>query len=213
MRTRDRRNRVRHELAATLLLIRHAAHIHLDQTLSGRMAGVPLSDAGRAEAAVLGSHLARDGLTAVEHSPLDRTRDTARAIAEAAGLPPPRPVEALIEIDMGEWQGRALDGFGDEPAWRDWNERRGTARIPGGETMGEAQARIAGHIAELARTRDGEMIALVTHSDMIRAAVAHVIGLPLDNLLRFEVAPASVTRVVVGDWGGKLLSLNEKARA
>lgn len=197
-------------MAATLLLIRHAAHVHLDRKLSGRLPGVPLSEAGRAQAAALGRYLADDGLTAVECSPLDRTCETADAVAKAAGLPAPTHANALIELDLGEWTGRDLDGFGDEPAWTAWNERRGTARIPGGETMAEAQARIAGHIEAIARTRDGETVALVTHSDMIKAAVAHVIGLPLDNLLRLEIAPASVTRLVVGDWGGKLLSLNEK---
>ena len=197
-------------MAATLLLIRHAAHIHLDRKLSGRLPGVPLSEAGRAQAAALGRYLAGDGLTAVECSPLDRTCETADAVAAAAGLPPPVHADALIEIDMGAWTGHDLDGFGDDPDWARWNEARGTARIPGGETMAEAQARIVGHLERLARDRDGETIALVTHADMIKAAVAHVLGLPLDNLQRFEIAPASVTRMVVGDWGGKLLSLNEK---
>ena len=197
-------------MAATLLLIRHAAHIHLDRKLSGRLPGVPLSEAGRAQAAALGRYLADDDLAAVECSPLERTCETADAVAAAAGLPAPARVDALLEIDMGDWTGRALDSFSDEPAWARWNDARGTARIPGGETMAEAQARIAGHMDAIARDRDGEVIALVTHSDMIKAAVAHVLGLPLDNLLRFEIAPASVTRLVVGDWGGKLLSLNEK---
>jgi broad specificity phosphatase PhoE len=174
------------------------------------MPGVPLSEDGRAQAAALGRFLATEGLTAVECSPLERTCETAAAIADAAGLPSPTRVDLLVEIDMGEWTGRAFGTFGDERAWAAWNEARGTARIPGGETMGEAQARIVAHMDALARERDGETIALVTHSDMIKAAVAHVLGLPLDHLLRFEIAPASVTRVVVGDWGGKLLSLNEK---
>jgi broad specificity phosphatase PhoE len=198
------------DVAATLLLIRHAAHIHLDRKLSGRMPGVPLSDAGRVQAAALGRYLAGAGLTAVECSPLDRTCETAAAIAGAAGLSPPKCVDLLVEIDMGDWTGREFGTFGDDPAWTAWNAARGTARIPGGETMAEAQARIAAHLDTIARERDGETIALVTHADMIKAAVAHVLGLPLDNLLRFEIAPASVTRVVVGEWGAKLLSLNEK---
>lgn len=200
-------------VAATLLLIRHAAHTELDRHLSGRREGVPLSEAGRAQAAALERYLAADGLDAVECSPLDRTRETAAAIASAAGLSPPRSVEALIEIDMGEWTGRALGSFGEDPAWRAWNEHRGSARIPGGETMAEAQARIVGHMQALARDCDGQTVALVTHSDMVRAAVADVLGLPLDHLLRFEIAPASVSRVVIGDWGAKLLSLNERVSA
>lgn len=194
-------------MTATVLLIRHAAHVDLDRVLSGRRDGVALSDAGRTQAAMLGRRLAWRGLTRVECSPLERTRDTAAAIAAAAWLPSPVPVDALIELDMGEWTGRALDSFGDDPDWRAWNERRGTARIPGGEDMSEAQARIAGHFRSL---RDGT-VAVVTHADMIRAAVAHVLGLPLDHLLRFAIDPASVTTLVTGDWGAKLLSLNETA--
>lgn len=200
-------------MTTTLLLIRHAAHTELDRHLSGRRDGVKLSVAGRAQAAALGHYLAADGVDVVECSPLDRTRETAAAIAEAVGLPPPRPVEALIEIDMGEWTGRAIGSFGNDQAWHAWNGQRGSARIPGGETMAEAQARIVGHMRALTSDRDGQTIALVTHADMVRGAVAHVLGLPLDHLLRFEVAPASVSRVVVGDWGATLLSLNERTAA
>ena len=191
-------------MTATILLIRHAAHVDLDRRLSGRRADVALSDAGRTQAAALGRALVGRGIERVEYSPLDRTRDTAAAIAAACGLPPPTPVAALVEIDMGDWTGRALDSFGDDPNWRAWNEQRGTARIPGGESMAQAQARIVGHL----RTIGGGTVAIVSHSDMIRAAVAHVLGLPLDRLLRFDIDPASVTTAIMGEWGARLLSLN-----
>lgn len=197
-------------LTATILLIRHAEHRDYNLRLSGRRAGVGLSEAGQTQAAALGQRLAARGVTRVECSPLERTRATAAAIADACALPPPVEVDALLEIDMGEWTGRALDGFGDDPSWRAWNERRGTARIPGGESMGEAQARIVRHLRATATTYPGETIATVSHSDMIRAAVAHVLGLPLDHLLRFDIDPASVTGLAVGDWGARLLWMNEK---
>ena len=197
-------------MTATILLIRHAAHVDLDQRLSGRRPGVPLSDIGREQAAALGRTLAGESIDRVECSPLDRTRETATAIAKAAGLPPPTPIDALVEIDMGEWTGAVFGSLRGDPAWDRWNTRRGTARIPGGETMGEAQARIVSHLLATAASDAGRTIAMVTHSDMIRAAVAHALGLPLDNLLRFEVGPASVTRLVIGDWGARLLSLNQK---
>ena len=193
-------------MTATILLIRHAEHADYNLCLSGRRPGVALTERGRAQAAALGRALKGRGVTRLECSPLDRTRETAAAVADALALPTPASVAALIEIDMGEWTGRAFDSFGDDPAWRAWNERRGSARIPGGESMGEAQARIVPH---LGRAAAGEVVAMVSHSDMIRAAVAHVLGLPLDHLLRFEIDPASVTGIVVGDWGAKLLWLNE----
>lgn len=198
-------------MATTFLLIRHAAHIHLDKLFSGRMPGVPLSETGRAQAARLGAALASEPIDRIVHSPLDRTSETAVAIAAARGSAVPVAAAAgLIEIDLGDWTGRSWQDFGDDPAWRDWNERRGSARIPGGETMGEAQARIVGCLAALAREADGRTVAVVSHSDMIRAAVAHVLELPLDRLLSFDVDVASVTRVVWGEWGARLLSLNER---
>jgi len=198
-------------MATTFLLSRHAAHIHLDKLFSGRMPGVPLSEAGRAQAARLGAVLASEPIDRIVYSPLDRTSETAAAIAAARGSAVPVAAAAgLIEIDLGDWTGRSWQDFGDDPAWRDWNERRGSARIPGGETMGEAQARIVGCLAALAREADGRTVAVVSHSDMIRAAVAHVLELPLDRLLSFDIDVASVTRTVWGEWGARLLSLNER---
>ena len=198
-------------MATTFLLIRHAAHIHLDKLFSGRMPGVPLSETGRAQAARLGAALASEPIDRIVHSPLDRTSETAAAIAAARGSAVPVAAAAgLIEIDLGDWTGRSWQDFGDDPAWRDWNERRGSARIPGGETMREAQARIVGCLAALAREADARTVAVVSHSDMIRAAVAHVLELPLDRLLSFDVDVASVTRIVWGEWGARLLSLNER---
>lgn len=203
-------------VTATFLLIRHAAHIHLDRRLSGRMDGVPLSDAGRTQAEALARALAAritdEPIDRIVCSPLERTRETAAAIAAACHLPAPEPVDALVEIDMGDWTGVAFEDL-HGPAWDAWNAERGTARIPGGETMAEAQARIVGWLTQTAAAQDGARIALVSHSDMIRGAVAFALGLPLDHLLRFDIGPASVSRIVVGDWGARLLSLNERLAA
>jgi broad specificity phosphatase PhoE len=197
-------------LTATLLLIRHAAHGHLDRCLSGRMPGVPLSEAGRDQALALARRLAGERIDWIDASPLDRTRETAAAIAGPHGLTP-EDAPDLVEIDMGDWTGRAFDTLTDDPDWTRWNQERGIARIPGGETMAEAQARIMAHLRRIARERTGTIGALVTHSDMIRGAVADILGLSLDHVLRFDIDPASVTRVVMGDWGARLLTLNETA--
>ena len=196
-------------MAVTFLLIRHAAHVHLDRIFSGRLPGVPLSDLGEAQADRLAAALGRATIDRILCSPLDRTRQTADAIAGAQQVAATAD-PALIEIDMGDWTGRALDSFADDPAWTAWNTDRGTARVPGGETMAEAQARIVALLDRVATGDDGRTVAIVSHADMIRGAVAHVLGLPLDNLLRFDIGPASVTRIVWGDWGARLLSLNEQ---
>lgn len=176
------------------------------------MTGVALSVAGRAQAAALGRGLAAERIDRVVCSPLERTRETAGAIATARGGAAPAPVDALIEIDMGAWTGAAFADL-DGAEWDAWNNARGSARIPGGETMAEAQARIVGWLQATAVAEEGATIVVVTHSDMIKAAVAHGLGLPLDHLLRFDIGPASVSRMVMGDWGARLLSLNERIAA
>ncbi len=68
-------------------------------------------------------------------------------------------------------------------------------------------AELAGLMAE--HTSKKAMIACVSHADMIKLAVAHFVGLPLDLFQRLVVDPASVS--AVGVFGGhiRLLKLND----
>ena len=116
-------------------------------------------------------------------------------------------------MDFGEWTGVRYDALGGDAAWDRWNSERATARVPGGESMAEAQNRAVGYVQQLARDFAGRMVALVSHCDIIRAVVAWVLGLSLNRILSFDVDPASVTRIVVGDWGARLVSLNERSPA
>lgn len=75
--------------------------------------------------------------------------------------------------------------------------------------MTTAQERAWIHVSGLARELAGKIAVVVSHCDIIRAIIARVLGLSLDNILRFETPPASVSRIVVGDWGARVISLNE----
>ena len=198
-------------MTATILLVRHAAHDHLGRILSGRMPGVPLSGAGRAQAAALGARLSAEPLRAIQSSPVQRARETADAIAAAAGGCNVTQADALDEIDFGGWTGATFAALEEDAAWRHWNAARSQACPPGGETMAQAGARLMRHAAALAARHDGAMIALVSHCDVIRAAVAGWLGLSLDHALRFDIDPASVSRIAMGEWGARVMTLNERA--
>lgn len=193
----------------TLLLVRHARHGDYGRRLTGRAGGVGLTDEGRRQADVLARRLASDGLSEIQTSPRERAVQTAEAIAHASGARL-RVVEALDEIDFGKWTALEFAALEGQPEWDLWNTARATARTPGGESMGEAAARIAAHVDTLTAERAGECIALVSHCDMIRGLVATWLGLSLDNILRFEIAPASTSRLVAGPSGRTLVSLNER---
>ena len=120
-------------------LVRHASHDLLGKVLVGR-GPVSLSEAGRAEARALAAVLADAGLTAVLSSPQERAVETAAPIAARAGLEVAVD-PGLAELDLGEWTGARFGTLHDDPRWRAFNVFRGSAPVPGGESMLDVQAR------------------------------------------------------------------------
>jgi probable phosphoglycerate mutase len=196
-------------MTTTFFLVRHAAHDNVGGFLAGRSGGVVLGETGLAQAARLAQRMRRERFDAIHASPRERTQETAIAIAGACGFGEIRANPALDEIDFGEWSGRTFEELNDDPDWRRWNEDRSIARTPGGETMLDVQGRVVGCMEALARQHRGGAVVLVSHADIIKAAVCHYLDLPVQGCFRFDVAPASITAIVTGDWGGKLLGLNE----
>src|SRR3546814_17981479 len=91
-------------------------------------------------------------------------------LAQSCGSDP-EIIPALDEIDFGEWSGRAFESLKDLDDWRRWNETRGQSRPPGGERIIEVQSRIADHFDEMRRTMPEGTVVMVSHADVIRAAV------------------------------------------
>ncbi len=197
-------------MTGTILLIRHAAHGDLGSKLSGRSVGGDLVAEGLRQADLLAHRLAPEEISEVHSSPVARALQTAGSVSRPRGLPV-TSAAALDEIDFGKWTGLTFDELAGDPAWQFWNEQRASARAPGGETMQEVQQRAGNYLAQVASRLRGEVVAMVSHCDVIRAMVARILGLSLDHLLRFDIAPASVTRIEAGDWGARLISLNEVA--
>jgi broad specificity phosphatase PhoE len=196
-------------VTATILLVRHAAHVELGETLSGRRRDVALSREGLEQVAILADLLGTAPIAAVYSSPRERAWYTAREIAEPHGLKPVI-VDDLDEVDFGTWSGRRFAELDGDPDWRRWNEARASARAPGGESMAEAVGRATSALAGIAREHDGETIVAVSHCDVIRGVIAHHLGLGLDRLLRFDLEPASVSRLTLGNDGGRINSINER---
>jgi probable phosphoglycerate mutase len=138
---------------------------------------------------------------------MERAAETADALAAAHGLRVTTD-DRLIELDFGEWTGWTLDALQPLEDWRHFNTFRSGTRPPGGELMLEAQARVVSMLLALREAHAGQVVVAVTHGDVIKAALAFFLGVPLDLAHRMEIDPASRSIVEAHAWGARVLALN-----
>lgn len=196
-------------MTTTFFLLRHAAHDDVGRYLAGRAPNVSLGPHGHAQAQRLGERMRRENFVAIYSSPRERTQQTALAVSLHSEIGPVELRDELDEVDFGPWSGKTFAELDQDPAWRDWNCRRAVAVTPAGASMQEVCGRVRCCMTDLHRRHPGESVVLVSHADVIKSAVCHVLGLTADGGFRFEIEPASITVLVMGDWGAKLLRLNE----
>ena len=195
-------------MTTTFLLIRHAAHGLLGHKMAGCMSGVCLNEAGQAQAGQLAERLASIPLDAIYSSPLERAQETAAPLAARLGLPV-QTCPAIVEINYGDWTGLTFEELQAHPEWLPYNQFRSGSRIPGGEMMLEAQARVVTQMQQLCLQHPDQRIALVSHADIIKGALAYYLGMPLDLFLRLEISPASVSILTLNEYGPKVLCVND----
>ena len=195
-------------MTTVFFLVRHAAHDRVGSVLCGRMGGVTLGPEGHDQARRLGRRFATVAIASVQTSPLERAQGTAKPIADQAGLDA-EVCEEIAEIDFGTWTGARFDDLAHDPLWTRWNTARGACCPPAGESMVEAQRRIVGAMEKLRRSHQDRSVVLVSHCDVIKAALLHHLGLPIEAYDRFDIDPASISTLAVGDWGSRVIRLNE----
>ena len=191
-----------------MLLVRHGQTPTTGKLLPGRAPGLHLSETGQAQAAAVGERLAKlPKVDAVYASPLERTKETAGAIAKAIGL---KVIvdKGLLEADIGDWTGQELKTVRKTPEWKIVHSYPSGFRFPGGESFVEMQSRTVAALERLRLAHRGQTIVAVSHADTIKAAVAHALGTHLDLFQRIVISPCSVTAIAYGDGGPMVLSVN-----
>ena len=112
---------------------------------------------------------------------------------------------------MGAWTGVEFSRLALDEGWRRWNEKRGSARPPDGESMVELQTRVVAHIQQLKPL--GGPVVIVSHAEPIRAAVMHYLGWPLDDFHSVAIDPASVSTISLEGSRGRVARLNGEVSA
>ena len=194
-----------------LLLIRHGENEFVKTgKMAGRLPGVHLNERGRQQATELAKALADVRLKAIYASPLERAVETAEPIAEGRKLEIQlRP--DLMDNDIGKWQGRTLKQLRRLKKWKVVQQAPSRFTFPEGESFLQTQMRVATTLDEIAAShRQKDIVAVVFHADPIKLAVAHYLGMPLDQFQRLGCDTGSVTVLYVSEMGAHLIKLNQR---
>jgi probable phosphoglycerate mutase len=191
----------------TFLLIRHGHTDWIGKAIAGHTPGVAISKDGMKQSEALVDRLKSLPVSAIYSSPLQRTLETAEPLSRALNLKV-EPRLRLIEVDFGDWTGQTMDQLRSDPGWNRFNTLRSLTRAPNGDRMLDVQSRMVDELEELRSIHPGETIAVFSHQDAIKAALAHYAGIPIDLFHRLEIHAASVSILELSDHGPRILCVN-----
>jgi probable phosphomutase (TIGR03848 family) len=200
---------------ATVILLRHGrTSANASGTLAGRSLGVHLDDVGRAQAERAGDRLATVPLAELVTSPLERCKETVKAVAaRQAADSQIHTDKALTECDYGKWQGRKLRELARLALWRTVQSNPSAVTFPGGESLPEMQARAVHAVrrrdAAVTAAHAGEAVWLaVSHGDVIKSVIADALGMHLDLFQRIHVDPGAISVIRYTDARPYVLASN-----
>ena len=115
----------------------------------------------------------------------------------------------LIEVDYGTWSGRKLSSLRREPLWKVIQENPSKVRFPEGERISSMQKRALQAVAAAHKDKKEGNHLLVSHGDVIKAIIAGLIGLKLDNFQSLVIDPASISILDFDGEKARLVLFND----
>ncbi len=187
---------------ATVILVRHGrTTANATGVLAGRTPGVKLDDVGSDQAARAAQRIAPVPLAGIVSSPMERCKQTAKALLAAQD--PSRGLRVgtergISECDYGDWQGRPLRDLAKEALWKVVQAQPSSAVFPGGESMLTMQSRSVAAVRRQDAVAEAEhgpsaVWVAVSHGDIIKSVLADALGMHLDLFQRISVDPASIS--------------------
>lgn len=198
------------------MLIFFVRHGLTDWNVQRRFQGtcdIPLNDAGLAQARTAAERCAQLGFERIYHSTLLRAAQTAQIISGASGAPR-IPCKGFNEVCLGVFQGldheKAKAQYPE--AYANYFADRINGAPPEGESLYQVQQRALEALAFIEQDAAGcERIAVVSHGALLKALLAAVAGIPLENYACFDVSNGSISVVESKNGARRLITLNAMA--
>ena len=169
----------------TYFAMRHGYGQHMEQGVVSSLDhdSYHLTEAGRVEVARQADTLRGKGITRIITSPLIRTTETARIVAEHLGLDVNSIIvdDRLREYDFGDWNGKPWQDF---VAYRAEHVKNYTDTL-GGTSLLETKNRFGAFIYDMEKQYQNETLLFVTHGIFFETMPAVVEG--ADNKRATEI--------------------------
>lgn len=202
------------EVPTMLYLVRHGETV---LTPTRKFSGVGALDPeltadGLAQAERVAVEVAKLKPNVLISSPLQRTRQTAEAIAAATGLEIVYDKD-WYELSFGTWDGKSIEEVkaetpDDYQAWLNSS----SYRPGGGESYDEARIRVEAAMEKIVAEYPGKKVVIVTHNGVIKSAANIAIGGPNDGVFHMDATPCSISSISIWPSDGlrALRSFNER---
>ncbi len=183
--------------ATRILAIRHG---QTAWNAAARIQGhtdIDLDDVGQWQARQLAASLGHEQVDAIYSSDLARARDTAAPLAQRHGLPL-NIDDGLRERGFGDFEGMSFEQI--EQRWPEqalaWRRRDPAFGPRGGEVLRDFRERVVQALTRLALAHRGQNMVLVTHGGVLDLLYREATRLALDAPRTWQVANASINRLL-----------------
>ena len=200
---------------ARLVFLRHAHSVANESgILSGQLPGITLSKKGKGQALHLVERIGSSSFDSIRVSPMQRCEETIAPWIKSAysgGLKGYQIDEKLIEVDYGSWSGRKLSRLSREKLWKTIQEKPSAVQFPDGEKMKAMQKRAMHSIEEALIEKKNGTHLFVSHGDVLKAVVAGLMKIKLDDFQSLVIDPASITVIDYDGTKSRLLAFNDSS--
>ena len=126
-------------------------------------------------------------------------------LVDAGGVPI-REDPQIAEVQYGRWEGMTYEDLIVDEEYLRYREEPILSSTPGGECIGEVQARgVEAVMSTLAENDDGRCVLFVSHGDIIRTVLCHFLAMELRHFRRIRVDNAALSAVqVAGEFAVEL---------
>ena len=158
---------------------------------------IELNAKGIDEANSVGNKLESYNIDCIYSSTLKRAMRTAEIINSYVSAGTINPTDEIIELNLGEWEGRTWDEIQVEykEFLKTWMTNRVKVKIPGGESYGDAEIRGINFLRNLVNSCNYENVVVVSHGALIAAVLCSILSIDANHEGNFRVDNCSINHI------------------